>query len=494
MGIIERQALKNTIFSYIGLVLGYLNVIVLFPAYFTIEQFGLIQLIQSISVVYSQFSAFGLVNIIVRYFPFFKSEDKKHSGFVAWTMLIMIAGFLVITLIYVIFRPLIISAYIERSSMFVEYYYILIPLSFFTLLFNVFESYVRAIHRTVFAAFLKDVVFRVLITAGIFLYFFKLISYESFVLYFVLSNTIIAFILILQYIISREFKFSFNLKTIPFLKIREILKYGMFTLLAGSSYFFAQNIDKIMLGSLVGLEVVGIYSVFLYVATVIIFPARSLYRISVPIIANCWKNNDTEQIKMIYRRSSLILMILGSIIYIGIFVNMDNISHFLKPGYRENFIFFVFLGLSFLVDMTGGLNSDIINTSPRYRYDTVFNLVYMVSCVLLNFIFIKLMGGLGAAVAMAIAMFFFNFLKWAFLKWKYNMQPFGFKNLMVLIIGGISLAAGWYFPVLKNLYIDILVRSALTSLVYFGLIYIFKVSEDINGKITKIFNLITVKS
>jgi O-antigen/teichoic acid export membrane protein len=352
---------------------------------------------------------------------------------------------------------------------------------------------VRAIHRTVFAAFLKDVVFRVLITAGIFLYFFKIISYESFVLYFVLSNTIIAFILILQYIISREFKFSFNLRTIPFLKIREILKYGMFTLLAGSSYFFAQNIDKIMLGSLVGLEVVGIYSVFLYVATVIIFPARSLYRISVPIIANCWKNNDTEQIKMIYRRSSLILMILGSIIYIGIFVNMDNISHFLKPGYRENFIFFVFLGLSFLVDMTGGLNSDIINTSPRYRYDTVFNLVYMVSCVLLNFIFIKLMGGLGAAVAMAIAMFFFNFLKWAFLKWKYNMQPFGFKNLMVLIIGGISLAAGWYFPVLKNLYIDILVRSALTSVLYFGLIYIFKVSDDINGKINKILKLLPVK-
>jgi hypothetical protein len=73
------------------------------------------------------------------------------------------------------------------------------------------------------------------------------------------------------------------------------------------------------------------------------------------------------------------------------------------------------------------------------------------------------------------------------------MQPFGFKNLMVLIIGGISLAAGWYFPVLKNLYIDILVRSALTSVLYFGLIYIFKVSDDINGKINKILKLLPVK-
>ena len=162
MGIIEKQALKNTVFSYIGLILGYLNVIVFFPAYFTIEQFGLIQLIQSISVVYAQFSAFGLVNIVLRYFPFFKSEDRRHSGFVAWTMLIMTAGFLLVTIIYIVFRPLIISAYIERSSIFIEYYYVLIPLSFFTLLFNVFESYVRSIHRTVFAAFLKDVLFQII--------------------------------------------------------------------------------------------------------------------------------------------------------------------------------------------------------------------------------------------------------------------------------------------------------------------------------------------
>jgi O-antigen/teichoic acid export membrane protein len=492
LGVIEKQALKNTIFSYIGLVLGYLNVIVFFPAYFTIEQFGLIQLIQSISVVYAQFSAFGLVNIILRYFPFFKSEDRKHSGFVAWTMLIMTAGFLLITIIYIIFRPLIISAYIERSSIFIEYYYVLIPLSFFTLLFNVFESYVRSIHRTVFAAFLKDVLFRLLITIGIFLYFFKLISFEFFVFYFVLSNTLIAFILILQFIISRKFKFNFDFAQIKFLKIREILKYGMFTLLAGSSYFFAQNIDKIMLGSLVGLEIVGIYSVFMYIATVIIFPARSLYRITVPIVANCWAENDTEQIKMIYKRSSLILMILGGIIYIGIIVNMDNISHFLKPGYKENFIFFIFLGISFLIDITGGLNSDIINTSPRFRYDTLFNLIYMISCVLLNFLFIKMMGGLGAAVATMVSMLLFNFLKWIFLKWKYNMQPFGVKNLLVLIIGIISLLAGLYFPKIDNLYLDLAVRSSLTALVYFGLLFIFKVSEDINNKIYKILKLLRV--
>jgi O-antigen/teichoic acid export membrane protein len=482
LGVIEKQAFKNTIWSYVGLVLGYVNVIILFPAFFTTEQFGLVQLIQSISVVYAQFSAVGLVNIIIRYFPFFKTEDKKHLGFLSWVLLIMLGGFIIITIIYLVFRPLIIGAYIERSALFVEYFYVLIPLSLFALVFNVIESFVRVIHKTVFSAFLKDVFFRFITTIGIFLVYFKILSFTYFVLYYMLSFFVIAFLVFLQMVVSRQFKFSLDFKSIGFKKIGEIIKYGMFTLMAGSSYFFAQNIDKIMLASMVGLQIVGVYSVFLFMATVVIFHARSLYRITVPIVADCWKNDDREQIKMIYRRSSLILMIFGSIIFIGILVNMDNISYFLKAEYRANFLFFVFLGLSFLIDMSGGMNSDIINTSPKYKFDTLFNLVYMVLCVALNYIFIKLMGGLGAAIAMVLAMFIFNFMKWLFLEIKYKMQPFNFKNLLVLIITSVSFLAGWYFPVIKNVYLDILARSMITTFIYFGALIIFRVSDDINRK------------
>jgi O-antigen/teichoic acid export membrane protein len=485
LGIVQKQAFSNTILSYIGLVLGYINIIILYPAYFTLEQFGLIQLIQSISVVYAQFSAFGLINIIIRYFPFFKTEDRKHQGFISWITLIMICGFFVVTLIYIIFRPFIIDAYIERSKIFIEYYYILIPLSLFTLIFNVFESFVRSIHRTVFAAFLKDVFFRFLTTVGIFLVFLKLITFPQFVLFFVLSNSFISILLILQIILSKKFKFIIDFRSINFTKVREILKYGMFTLLAGSSYFFAQNIDKIMLGSMVGLEIVGIYSVFLYIATVVIFPARSIYRITVPIVADCWKRNDINQIQDIYRRTSLVLMIFGSIIYIGIFINKDNISHFLKPEYSTNFIFYFFLGLSFLIDMTGGMNSDIINTSPKYKFDALFNVIYMILCIILAYIFIKLFSGLGAAIAIAVSMFIFNFIKWLFLFRAYKLQPFNGKNLLVLLIGVITILTGLYIPVIRNIYIDIFVRSSASVIIFFGLILFFNVSDDIKEKFTE---------
>lgn len=494
MGIIQKQATRNTFISYIGLILGYVNIIILFPTYFTEEEFGLIQLMMSIAIIYTQFSALGLVSIIVRFFPFFKSEDKKHQGFISWVTLIAIAGFIIVTLLYIIFQPLIVDAYLEKSKLFLEYYHFVIPLAFFILMYSVFESITRSVHKTVFSAFLRDVGFRLLVTIGIFLFYLKYLTYEQFIIYYFLGFALISFLLLLQIIFIKQFKFFIDFKSIKFSKVREILKYGLFTLLAGSSYFLAQNIDKIMLGSLVGLEVVAVYAVFMYIATVIAFPARSLYRIAVPVITECWKNNDTKQIYELYKRISLILMILGSIIYIGILVNMDNLLYFLHPDYRYGFMFFVFLGLSFLIDITGGINSDIISTSKFFRYDTLFNVIYMVFCVGLNLIFIPLYGGMGAAIATALSMTTFNFMKWLFLKVKYNMQPFGLKNLIVILIAFVSLVVGWYLPVIVNVYVDILYRSSITAGIYFTLVYMFRLSDDVNERIRLYLSKLTIKT
>lgn len=155
MGRIQAQALKNTVFSYIGLVLGYLNVVILFPAYFSVEEFGLIQLLAGMAIVYSQLSALGLTNAIVRFFPFFKTDDKKHGGFLFLVMLIAIAGFVIVTLIYVVLKPFISAQFIENSALYVDYYYFLVPISFFQLLFTVFEGVTRAVHRSGLRRFFK---------------------------------------------------------------------------------------------------------------------------------------------------------------------------------------------------------------------------------------------------------------------------------------------------------------------------------------------------
>lgn len=93
MGIVLNQTFKNTFVSYIGLVIGYVNVILLYPIYFSIAEFGLISLITSVSFVYSQLSAIGIENTFLKFFPSFKSEDKHHNGFLTFSIIIILTGF-----------------------------------------------------------------------------------------------------------------------------------------------------------------------------------------------------------------------------------------------------------------------------------------------------------------------------------------------------------------------------------------------------------------
>ena len=55
MGIVKKQAYKNTIVSYAGMVIAYLNTVLLFPSVFhkSSSEYGFYNLIIGVSVLYS---------------------------------------------------------------------------------------------------------------------------------------------------------------------------------------------------------------------------------------------------------------------------------------------------------------------------------------------------------------------------------------------------------------------------------------------------------
>jgi len=487
MGIVEKQAIRNTIISYAGVALGYLNIVLLFPAFFTTEQFGLIQLLIGASVVFALLSQTGLVNIITRFFPFFKTEDKNHSGFLTWVTTITISGFIAISVLYILFRPLIVNAYIENSALFIEYFYFVIPLSFFTITFNILEVTARVVFRTVFTTLLREVGIRLLTTIGILLKIASVIDFNQFVYFYLFTYGFCSFLILIQLIISKEFKFKIDFLSINRTKVFEMLKYGGFTLISSASMMIGEKLDGLILGAMAGLSIVGVYYTYLYIATVIYMPTRSLNKITVPIIAGMWKENDIKGISEIYRKSSLVLMVLGTIIYLGIIVNEDNLMFFFgrKPAYADSFNIFLLLGLAFLIDTTLGLSSEIIYTSAKYKFDTLFNIILLVTSVAANLILIPIFGGVGAAIAILITFVIFNFLKWIFLKLSYKIQVVSYKHLIIIIIGVTTYLLNFIIPKIQNVFIDMAIRSIIVSVFYFSAVYIFRISDDINNKIKK---------
>lgn len=489
MGIVSKQATVNSISYYLGVFLGYVNVIILFPAYFTSEQFGLIQLMVGISFIYSQFSSVGLIYGINRYFPFFKSEDKTHQGLLTYITVIATSGFLTLTILYIAFKPFIINLYFEKSGLFTEYYLLIIPLSFFTLAFTILEALARVILKTGFSNFLREVLLRLLITTGIFLYVFKIFNIEAFIYYYVLTYALVAVFLTFQIIFSKEFKFVLSVKHLEKLKFFDFLKFNLYNLFSGAAMFVGQKVDVLIIGAMLGLAQLGAYSLYFYIASVIYIPMKSLSRITFPIIANHWKSNDVDSINEIYKKTSVIQLIFGLLIYIGVIINRHNLFALLKkPDYIDNFWIFPFVGLAILFDVTAGLNSDIISNSPKFRYNVLFNLIFLFTTIAGNILLIPYLGVVGAAVAIAIAFLIFNLIKWLFLKIQYNMQPLGHKQLLILLISIVVLFIGEILPSIKITYIDIIYRSAIVTIIFGAAVYMFKFSDDLNEKFLIYYN------
>src|SRR5947207_3374598 len=50
MGIVQRQSIKSSIATYIGVAIGYLNFVILYPRFLSTDQVGLIRVLVSVTV------------------------------------------------------------------------------------------------------------------------------------------------------------------------------------------------------------------------------------------------------------------------------------------------------------------------------------------------------------------------------------------------------------------------------------------------------------
>jgi len=195
-----------------------------------------------------------------------------------------------------------------------------------------------------------------------------------------------------------------------------------------------------------------------------------------------------QNIAEVYAKTSIIQMVVGCLLFIGIIINRENLytiarnKEYTNPEY---FSLFLVIGFGFLVDITGGLNTYIITTSHKYRLITVFIIAASIFCIGLNYVLIPKYKGLGAAISYLLTMTGINFGTWLYIKYRFKMQPFTYKHIIVIGITILCFYAGKYFWRMPNVYLDVAVRSVFTATIYGGLIYIFHISADVNEKVDK---------
>jgi O-antigen/teichoic acid export membrane protein len=265
----------------------------------------------------------------------------------------------------------------------------------------------------------------------------------------------------------------------------EMMKLGFYSILAGGAGAIVLNIDAIMVNSILNESKAGIYSIALQFGTIILIPARSLYRITSSIVAEAFKKEDLKEINSLYIKSCNSQLAIGALLFIGIIANIDNIMHLIPASYAEGKYVILFLSAGYFVEMATGINQVIIVNSKYYRYDAYFVIAMVGIIVTANFIFIPLFGITGSAIATALTVIANNAIRYLFLKVKFNMQPYNFNSLKLILIAATAIAPSFFIPYFQNLYLDIAIRSSVVGGIFILLILKLEATPELNSKIRK---------
>jgi O-antigen/teichoic acid export membrane protein len=225
---------------------------------------------------------------------------------------------------------------------------------------------------------------------------------------------------------------------------------------------------------------------------VIAKPMRAIATISGPVIAQHIESGNLEEVRSIYRKSSLNMTIVGLGLFLliwtvlpFIFEIMPN-TEVMKQGAYVVF----FLGLAQVWDMMTGINNEIIIYSKHYRFNLYLTLFLAVTNITLNIILIKLYGLTGAAMATCISFFLFNLVKFIFIKIKFGFQPFSTKLIPVIAFGVAAWFVSDWLPLTSIAWINLFYKGAVFSLLFGLSIWGFKISPDINSWIDMVLKKI----
>jgi O-antigen/teichoic acid export membrane protein len=330
------------------------------------------------------------------------------------------------------------------------------------------------------------VILRICTSFAVVLIALNWIDYTGFLnIYLLASFLVLVAILLFNYRLQ-TFRLS-RIQPVVSTEAKLMINFGLTSMVSGSALVLLSYISLFTLKALNGEALVGIYGTFFAIAQVISLPAKALNTTSYQIIADAWKNEDLLKINKIYSKTSIVQLLVGSLILVGLIVNQRSILFLLhKPEFSRYFNVFIIIGVGFLIDITGGLNGAIIGFSRHYKIQSFILISTAIVGFLITFTIVSKFGLLGAAVGYATTMFVLNFGYWAYLKWRFQLQPFGRKHILSLSIALASLVTGIIIPYQNDYYVDVILRSGIVTIVFSSLTYFFKVSEDINDLLNKV--------
>ena len=485
MSTIRRQSIISSGIAYFGIAIGALNTLLsargMEPA-----EYGLYNgLFVAIGNIMYACAHVGMPLYIQKFYPYYHDNlEPRKNDMMTWALLVGFAGFLLVTITGIIFKPIVIRKFGGNSMEFVHYYYWIFPFGLGLTLYSILETYAWQLKRSVLTSYLRELQWRLitlvlllLLLAGVIRHFGIFLKMYSF------SYLLLALFLAVVLVRKGELSLVLSPSRVTrkfFSRIKGMVMMSwtgniVFTI----SFYFA----PVAIAAVVpdGLTYAGVFTLAQYVASVIQMPQKAIVSASIGPLSRAWKDKDMGRIQRIYARSSLNQLIFSIGIFILLALNFTDgvLTLHLKPEYLKAASVFIVIGLTRIIDMGTGVNSQIIGTSNFWRFDLFTGLILFAFTLPLNYLLARWMGVIGPAIADLVTFAIYNLIRWAFLYRKFRLQPFSKETVYALLLGAAVFAISYLLFHQRQGFVWLVLRSATIIVLYASGVLALKLSEDV---------------
>ena len=491
MSSIRRQSIISSIVIYIGFAVGLLNTYFFTrQGNFTEAQYGLTTIFIAIASMMSAFAAIAMPSYIFKFYPYYNDNlPPKKNDIITWALLVSTIGFVLVMIAGWALKHLVLKKFGTNASQLVTYYYWIFPMGFGLTIYTVLEAYAWSLHKSIVSNFFREVQWRLLTTILIVLFVTNTIKdFDLFIKLFAFTYPGIAISIFAYLVLTKKIHFTFTVSKVSRRFFKKIVTLCSFVYGGTIIFTLSQVFDSFVLASLKGLEVAGIFGLAAIMTSIIQAPQRGIISASISHLSKAWKDKNMALLQKVYQRSSINQLIFACAIFLLIWMNFtDGINTFgVKATYLDaGWVFFI-LGLTKIVDMGTGVNTQIIATSTYWKFELISGVILLLLMLPLTYILTKQYGIIGPAIATLISITIYNIIRILFLWKKFKLFPLTIHSLYTVLLAAACYGICYFsFKDMHGL-MGMLIRSAMFILLYaMGAIYM-KLSPDIQPVIQSI--------
>lgn len=448
-----KRVSSTFIIRFLGLGIGFLLQIILGRT-LSIEAFGQYTMYLTYTNVLMIFAIIGMDENLIKEVARVSDDKSKSSSLLSFSIKVSFSLFIITSIFAVIFHN-----FLSTPANMIHIFLIILFIKVAT---SIFDGFLQGAGFVVKVTF-----FNVLLNNSLKVIFFVIfisLHFDG------LKSSLYSFILgeaaaiLLRCIKIREItgdKFSLK-DNLSYDEKEQFIKYSLTVALIAGIGLLLQNVDKIMLEKLLGLDSVAVYKIAQnYVALIGVFisPFIAFW----PVISKLYKENKISEIQTEMRNIvKIVTYMVIPMFFIFYFLSEKLLAIFGKDYVSaDGKKVLLILSFAFLIDAISGPIGSILNMTKYAKFTLMNNVIAVFLNIILNFVFIKKYGVAGAAMGTGISIIANNLISIVEVKLLLGIFSYDYKYVIQIISFSIGnfLLSNWLSGILdiKNDFIYIII-------------------------------------